>query len=125
VRVKICTPEGGGEKRAASLRWLLSVINAAPTAFGKNPSTVQCPGRRARNGELADTISQLVHVCNDILSNRIGVLTSSARAGPGRRSRLTRWKLFGTISGELPGTITSLEEDVQNQLVTAGTKRSQ
>jgi hypothetical protein len=110
MRVKVCTSEGGG--RSEQLRWLLGAMHVAPTAFG-------------RDGELRDTISQSVHVCNDILSSRIGVLTSSARAGPGRRSRLTRWKLFGTISGELPGTITSLEEDVQNQLVTAGTKRSQ
>jgi hypothetical protein len=43
--------------------------------------------------------------------DRIGVLTSSARAGPEEGSRLTRWRLFGKISGEPPGAVTLLRRE--------------
>src|SRR5690242_11901242 len=42
---------------------------------------------------------------------RIGVFTSSARAGPEEGSRLTRWRLFGKISGEPPGAVTLLRRE--------------
>src|SRR5947209_12915524 len=47
--------------------------------------------------------------------DRIGVLTSSARAGPEEGSRLTRWRLFGKISGAPPGAVTLLRRERAKQ----------
>jgi hypothetical protein len=62
-------------------------------------------------GKIKQKIQVLLYSILFVYIDRIGVLTSSARAGPEEGSRLTRWRLFGKISGEPPGAVTLLRRE--------------